>query len=309
METQMQLELQMPHAGTLTPTAFDINPNLSHADWVRAGEILMQAKGTVAWWIGDWWKNGTHGHGARKEMCSAPDWRGPTYESCANAASVCKAFENSSRRRELLNFSMHAEVAKVKLSHAQQDALLDRAEREHAKVLTVRAWVKELMGGTPAAGPTREELTAHFEVTITKPRTMRRAILVIDRAPDLAAEVMRGKLRLAAAERMARARQEELRAKALEVQRAHSAQRKQQRDNVIVLGDDPHFIANQLCNTLRTLAELSTKHIAIYVLRHELIAQDRAFIDNNIRAIRLYLQRVEATCAAKLGDINIGGNA
>jgi hypothetical protein len=47
-------------------------------------------------------------------MLEAEDWDGPAYQTCANAASVCKAIETS-RRREVLSFNHHAEVAALHL--------------------------------------------------------------------------------------------------------------------------------------------------------------------------------------------------
>jgi hypothetical protein len=43
-------------------------------------------------------------------MTDSPDWKGPAFGACMNAASVCRAFETS-RRREVLSFKHHAAVA------------------------------------------------------------------------------------------------------------------------------------------------------------------------------------------------------
>jgi hypothetical protein len=58
-------------------------------------------------------------------VVEAEDWEGPDFQTCANAASVCKAIETS-RRREVLSFAHHAEVAALPVK--QQEKLLDRAE-------------------------------------------------------------------------------------------------------------------------------------------------------------------------------------
>jgi hypothetical protein len=42
----------------------------------------------------------------------ADDWEGPGFQACADAAYVCKAIETS-RRREVLSFHHHAEVAAI----------------------------------------------------------------------------------------------------------------------------------------------------------------------------------------------------
>ena len=46
----------------------------------------------------------------RKAIVEAEDWEGPDFQTCMNAASVCRAFETS-RRREVLSFRHYAEVA------------------------------------------------------------------------------------------------------------------------------------------------------------------------------------------------------
>jgi hypothetical protein len=58
-------------------------------------------------------------------VVEAEDWDGPRFQTSMNAAAICKAFETS-RRREVLSFSHHAEV--VALPPDQADALLDWAE-------------------------------------------------------------------------------------------------------------------------------------------------------------------------------------
>ena len=45
-----------------------------------------------------------------KAIVEAQDWDGPDFKTCANAASVARAFETS-RRREVLNFKHNAKVA------------------------------------------------------------------------------------------------------------------------------------------------------------------------------------------------------
>jgi hypothetical protein len=64
------------------------------------------------------------------------DWDGPKFQTCANAASVARAFETS-RRREVLSFKHHAEVAS--LPPAEADELLDWAEASIAETGTPRS--------------------------------------------------------------------------------------------------------------------------------------------------------------------------
>ena len=100
--------------------------DLDHARWCEIGTNLCHLERALAWWVGDWWAFGEHRYGARREITEHPGWLGPAYQSCANAAAVCRAFEIS-RRRETLSFSHHETVAA--LAPAEQDRLLDQAER------------------------------------------------------------------------------------------------------------------------------------------------------------------------------------
>jgi hypothetical protein len=101
--------------------------DLDHARWCEIGADLRRLDRAVAWRVGDWWAFGEHRYGARREITEDPGWQGPAYQTCANAAAVCRAFE-ASRRRETLSFSHHETVAA--LASAEQDRWLDEADRE-----------------------------------------------------------------------------------------------------------------------------------------------------------------------------------
>jgi hypothetical protein len=101
--------------------------DLDRVRWDEIGTNLGHLERAVAWWVGDWWAFGEHRHGARRQITEQPGWQGPAYQTCANAAAVCRAFEFS-RRREALSFSHHEAVAA--LAPMEQDRLLDEAEQE-----------------------------------------------------------------------------------------------------------------------------------------------------------------------------------
>ncbi|MBV9680225.1 MAG: hypothetical protein JO046_00425 [Solirubrobacterales bacterium] len=111
--------------GRVTPTGWEPPEGLGFEEWREAGEALGRLERSVAWWIGDWWAFGEHRYGSRKALVESEDWDGPSLQTCANAAAVCRAFETS-RRREALTFRHHAEVAGLALDEA--DRLLDWAE-------------------------------------------------------------------------------------------------------------------------------------------------------------------------------------
>ena len=99
--------------------------NLTREDWLGVGISLGRLGSCISWWLGDWWLFGEFRYGERKAMVEADGWEGPSFQTCMNVAAVCKAFETS-RRREALSFSHHAEVAGLHPNEA--DPLLDFAE-------------------------------------------------------------------------------------------------------------------------------------------------------------------------------------
>ena len=85
-------------------------PDLTLEDWAAVGLALGRQQHALQWRIGDWWNHPRHAYGDRLAVVTGDDWTGPAYSTCANAGSVCRKFE-SSRRREVLTFTHHAEVA------------------------------------------------------------------------------------------------------------------------------------------------------------------------------------------------------
>jgi hypothetical protein len=108
----------------LTPTALALPERLSRRDWEELGAQLAAAEQALGWWLGDWWRYGEQRWGARKALTTTVAWRGPAYQTCKKAAVVCRAFERF-RRRNLLSFKHHAEVAALPAHVA--DRLLDWA--------------------------------------------------------------------------------------------------------------------------------------------------------------------------------------
>ena len=114
--------------------SLDMPKSQSFEDWCAIGERLNQTERVLNWWIGDWWAAGTHRHGERAKA-AAEGIFGKDFGTLMNAASVCRAFETS-RRREQLSWTHHAEVAA--LPTAEADALLDRAEQERLSTRDLR---------------------------------------------------------------------------------------------------------------------------------------------------------------------------
>ena len=63
---------------------------LDHVRWCEIGSNLCHLERALAWWVGDWWAFGERRYGARREITEDPGWQGPAYQTCANAAAVCR---------------------------------------------------------------------------------------------------------------------------------------------------------------------------------------------------------------------------
>ncbi|HEX3410323.1 MAG TPA: hypothetical protein VHT00_01280 [Stellaceae bacterium] len=109
---------------TISPDAISLclPEDLPIEDWRAIGAQLARESGRMNWLIGDWWAYGEAGYGERKAMVAVDDWSGPAFQTCMNLATVARAFEPS-RRRGVLSFSHHAEVAYLPRGIA--DELLD----------------------------------------------------------------------------------------------------------------------------------------------------------------------------------------
>ena len=111
--------------GRVDSLTWKLPDDLSEGEWIEAGIVLARLGAGLMWWVGDYWIYGEKNYGDRKAIVDDPNWQGPSFQTCANAASVCRAFETS-RRREVLSFGHHAEVAALDVKEA--DRLLDWAQ-------------------------------------------------------------------------------------------------------------------------------------------------------------------------------------
>lgn len=122
--------------------SLDLPDGMSFDQWVNVGRRLCAGAQVINWHIGDWWAFGDHRYGARA-AAAAEGIFGRSFGSLANAASVCRSFETS-RRREVLTWAHHVEVAALPPDVADQ--LLDRAETEGWSTRDLRREVVALRG-------------------------------------------------------------------------------------------------------------------------------------------------------------------
>ena len=158
-----------------------LRAGLSETEWRSLGPTINAVASAAAWALGDWIAYGERKYGDLRAAVGADDWNGPSYSTCATYASVGRRFE-SCRRRELLTFSHHAEVAYPPPREA--DSLLDWCEngfaangkprsvralqaeklrREHARAARFRASARPAQAGALTVNLIIEEESAKPE--------------------------------------------------------------------------------------------------------------------------------------------------
>ena len=116
--------------GRISATALVLPKDMTEAEWEGVGRTLIRAESGLMWWLGDWWAFGeTKGYGQRKAFADELENAGGfSFQTCMDAAWVSRAIETS-RRREVLPWSFHREIASLKDPKAQDRALAWAAKR------------------------------------------------------------------------------------------------------------------------------------------------------------------------------------
>jgi hypothetical protein len=109
----------------ITETSWKPRGELSFEEWREAGRKLGQIARATQWWIGDWLNYGANAYG--EKYVQAVEETGYEVQTLMDFAWVAGKIEIS-RRREILSWSHHKEVAG--LEPDGQDAALDRAAEE-----------------------------------------------------------------------------------------------------------------------------------------------------------------------------------
>ncbi|WP_328618768.1 LmbU family transcriptional regulator [Actinokineospora pegani] len=114
-----------------------IPPSLTYTGWERTGAQLARIFDSSAWCLGDWLVCGQENYADR--YVRAVEAAGLDYQTLRNYAWVARRFPLE-RRRELLSFQHHAEVAS--LVPGEQDRWLDRAEKGRWSRNELRRWLR-----------------------------------------------------------------------------------------------------------------------------------------------------------------------
>lgn len=129
----------------LTKTGLVVKGNPPIEAWLEAGEHLRYIQGSVHWWLGDWLRYGETHYG--EKYAQALDETDYSYQTLRDDVWVAGRIEMS-RRKDILSFSHHKEVAA--LEPVEQDELLNLAEEKQWSMRELRKAVQEVKA-LPAA--------------------------------------------------------------------------------------------------------------------------------------------------------------
>jgi N6-adenosine-specific RNA methylase IME4 len=128
--------------GRITATALDLPESMSFEEWQEVGQRLQTAERSLMWWMGDWWNYGSHRYGERASQALGSEF---AFQTWMDAGWVASKIETS-RRREVLPWSVHREVAA--LPPEKQEEVLFAAEAEAWTVRDTRRAVRRLKAGS-----------------------------------------------------------------------------------------------------------------------------------------------------------------
>jgi hypothetical protein len=159
MSAQTQFEARGAAAGRrirTTPVAWLGHADLTVDEWQSFGPRIGLVSKSAHWWLGDWVRFGQRHYDQRYQRAS--ELTGYDEQTLMNLAYVAGRFEIS-RRREMVSWSHHAELAKLGL--AEQELWLSRTTAERLSVRKLRA---ELRSAEQAAQSPGTSDSAGLEV-------------------------------------------------------------------------------------------------------------------------------------------------
>lgn len=133
MEPQSLSLLDLP-GFHFSPLGLSIDDWVEFPQWERAGRALLIADQGIQWWIGDWLAFGEHKWG--EKYAQAVEVTGRKVQTLKNYVFVAENV-HSSRRRDDVDFSIHAEVASLPAKE-QERILAEAAGDPDATVKQVR---------------------------------------------------------------------------------------------------------------------------------------------------------------------------
>ena len=144
----------------ITETGWQPARHLTFPEWRNAGDQLLRVGRAWQWWVGDWILYGEQHHQDR--YADALEQTGYEYSTISHVISVARRVD-STRRREELSWSHHAEVAP--LPPDQQTEYLQRAVTEGLTLARFRAVLREVKGDREPKVPQAMLATHAFNVS------------------------------------------------------------------------------------------------------------------------------------------------
>jgi len=145
--------------------SLNLPKNLQFKEWREIGGQIQQIESGVMWWVGDWWRFGNQAYGER--AAQVLDSESYSYQTFKDAGWVAGRIERS-RRRDLLSWSHHKEVAA--LEPKNQDRFLDLAIKKNWSRNELRREVSDYSRGVVRKGLSMAaELAGKFSVIYADP--------------------------------------------------------------------------------------------------------------------------------------------
>jgi hypothetical protein len=279
--------------------------------WLAALHEVVIARESCMWQLGDIWAYGDRTYGNRRAITKAPDWRGPSFGACRNAAVVATAFKETSRRHDVLSFKHHAEVAA--LPEATADDMLDWAERERKSTRELRQRVKAWKANPSGVdiGKRVEDYLASRSLTDWSKDRLR---ITAKRAPELAMRVLNGELKINTAWTVARDREKEAREREDAEREESIARRRAQASTTAVvvplrrtLDEEREHVRNaaaMLKETSQALRRLTDAKVSAHALMMTFDKKDRDEIEASLRTGLPFLRNVITTWSVNRSDEN-----
>lgn len=148
---------------TLHPLGLTVKGRPSFGEYQGVGQFIQRAVKASGWWLADWLRYGDSRTDWRAQLSQAQDVTGLSEKTLRNVRAV-GAIE-ASRRRDGVEFSVHAEVAA--LAPEEQSAFLEQAATEGLTQRELRRVVRSASRRHVVSGQAESMYTVEVSVRLT----------------------------------------------------------------------------------------------------------------------------------------------
>ena len=127
-----------PAIHSISETSIEFAPGMKFEEWESIGRDLQRIGRCWQWWVGDWLNFGESQYG--EKYSQAIEVTGIAYQTLMNCAWVASRVEIS-RRREIVSWSHHSEIAKF--DPKDQEKWLKLAEKKSLSRSELREAIKD----------------------------------------------------------------------------------------------------------------------------------------------------------------------